>query len=132
MTIVGTPIPPPSKFITSNLEGLWNLFSGGPSWEPFWRWLDLPPTADEIAWTDKGRVPTLIAAGIVFAPLAAPESGMYATYGAANVYLTNPVFWTEFIGGLAPTGVIPLTEGQWAAQAVQWGWDVGKWLRDHL
>jgi hypothetical protein len=33
-----------------------------------------PATPEQIAWTDKGKVPTLVATGIIFAPMALPES----------------------------------------------------------
>jgi hypothetical protein len=72
----------------------------------FWR---RPPTAEQAAWTDSGRVPTLIAAGIIFAPLALPESAAATWaalsnlgYGAANAYLSNPAAWNAFIGGALP------------------------------
>jgi RHS repeat-associated protein len=43
-----------------------------------------PPTPEQAAWTDTGRVPTLIAAGIFALPALAPETGLYASAALYN------------------------------------------------
>jgi RHS repeat-associated protein len=62
----GPPITPMRVTSTSNPYG--------PGWKPFRDFLDRPATAEQAAWTDRGRVPTLVAAAVIFAPLAAPEA----------------------------------------------------------
>jgi hypothetical protein len=43
-----------------------------------------PPTPEQAAWTDTGRAPTLIAAGIFALPALAPETGLYASAALYN------------------------------------------------
>jgi RHS repeat-associated protein len=43
------------------------------SWQAFYEFLKEPATAEQAAYTDTGRVPTLIATGVVFAPVIAPQ-----------------------------------------------------------
>jgi len=105
---------------------LWNLFSGGPSWDPFWNFIREPATSEDIKWTDKGRIPTLIGAGIILAPFAVPETGLYGAYAAHNAAvaaycsaqyygatavgyaLTQPAQTEEFI-----TQLLNVPDGTW-------------------
>jgi len=81
----------PSSVPSQNPDpnGWWNLFSGGPSWDPFWKFMSSTnATPEQIAWTDTGRLPTLILGGIVLAPLAVPETGLYAATAIYNALVT--------------------------------------------
>ena len=69
------------------ISGPWDLFSGGPSWAPFWRFVfSTDATPEQKAWTDTGRIPTLVATGIVFLPAALPESFAELAAWAASTY----------------------------------------------
>ncbi len=48
-----------------------------------------PATPEQIAWTNAGRTPTLIAAGVIFAPLAIPEAAAPLLMAGANVIGTG-------------------------------------------
>ncbi len=82
-----------------------------------------PPTPEQAAWTDTGRVPTLIAAGIFALPVLAPETGLYASAALYNsvetatmtaigagivgyqAAMANPTFINgvqQFAGGFTP------------------------------
>jgi RHS repeat-associated protein len=97
------------------LGPIWNALSGGPSWAPFYRWLNLHATPEEIAWTNTGKWPTLILTIPILAPLAAPETGLYATAATYNALATA--------GSLAASGTnVALTganaAASWAAYQV--------------
>jgi RHS repeat-associated protein len=70
----GPPAPPTPLPGLFSLQGLWDLFSGGPSWAPFYEWLDRPPTPDEIKWTNSGFWPTVVLTLPIVPPIVAPES----------------------------------------------------------
>ena len=53
-------------------------------WNEFYRWLNKPATAEQAAFTDRGRVPTLVVTGILALPFVAPETGLYAATAAAG------------------------------------------------
>ena len=80
-----SPPPPPGSF---NLQALWDALSGGPSWAPFYESLDKRATAEQAAWTDKGRVPTLIATGVVLLPVTLPGSFAELLATTAATYST--------------------------------------------
>jgi RHS repeat-associated protein len=136
---VSAPTPPSAPTIgLFSFSDLWNVFSGGSYWDPFWKFLREPPDLTTAEWTDSGRTPTLIGAGVVFGPLALPGSfaelssmGL-AAYGATTATVQNvaiaaatteyAVYVTinthpeavqsslEFLSGLAPgTGPVGYT-----------------------
>ena len=79
-----------------------------------------PPTPEQAAWTDKGFVPTLVAATVIFAPLTVSEAVLPPLYSAANAVLANPqnIAWAglalqQFISPSGPTFTQPAMTG-WA------------------
>jgi RHS repeat-associated protein len=88
-----TPSPTAGNF---SLSALGNLLGGGHSWDPLYNLLDRPATAEQKAWTDRGRVPTLIAASVLAAPLVAPAA--FVEILALSPELVTAVYSTAVIG----------------------------------
>jgi RHS repeat-associated protein len=57
-------------------------------WDPFYRFLEAPPSAATAAYTQSGRNPTLVATAVIFTPLAVPQTT--APVIASGINLLGP------------------------------------------
>jgi hypothetical protein len=82
---------------------------GDDSWNQFYDWLKYRPvSAETAAWTDKGRVPTLIAAGILAAPFVAPQTGLYAATAAGGYAVAA---WTATVNAVETFAMTAIAAG---------------------
>ena len=78
-------------------------------WGQFYNWLKYRPvSAEKAAWTDKGRVPTLIAAGVLAAPFIAPQTGLYAATAAGGYAVAA---WTGAVNAVETFAVTAIYAG---------------------
>jgi RHS repeat-associated protein len=125
--------PADRGFSSGGRDGGGGPYSGHFTVNGWPQWLTLPytppPTPEQAAWTDKGRVPTLVATAVIFAPLALPEAVIPVLYSAGNAVLANPqviawfgIAFNQYISPSGPGATVRELTGAFLHQPITTPW----------